>query len=171
MWDSNAHTQPGDDGSNVLLLPAPKALISSLDRCSHADHLWCSGERALRAHHDSGVGRFGKSCTHTPPRCPGTPRGCSLFPTGMFCWDFCTLPLFSKASEAQWRRAELSHLVLCSAPSNTGDSPVAFSSCSHNYFNFAASPSEHKQSGNIWWQIPWEFLPSVGHPGLAAGSI
>lgn len=30
LWDSNVHTQAGDDGSNVLLLPAAKDLISSL---------------------------------------------------------------------------------------------------------------------------------------------
>lgn len=50
-----------------------------------------------------------------PPRCPCTHRGCSLFPRGILL-GFCTLSLFSNASKAQWRRAELS-LVLHSAPS------------------------------------------------------
>lgn len=41
-----------------------------------------------------------------PPRAP---TGCSLYPRGMFFWDFCILVLFSNTSEAKRRRAGLSH--------------------------------------------------------------
>lgn len=67
-----------------------------------------------------------RGAPQTPPHCPGTPRGCSLFPRGMFCWDFSILPfpmLLKPSGEGQ-----SCHTWCCipHPPLNTGVSPVAF---------------------------------------------
>lgn len=67
-----------------------------------------------------------RGAPQTPPRCPGTPRGCSPFPRGMFCWDFSILTfsmLLKPSGEGQ-----SCHTWCCTPhpPLNSGVSPVAF---------------------------------------------
>ena len=113
--ESDVCARAGDDGPDVLLLPALKrfnlfpgtsAAVSFLAAMLIVCGALVNGPYALITTAVSAD--LVRSTTQVPLHAqrllPPSWRG--------ICWDFCILALFSNASEAQRRRAGLSHLVL-----------------------------------------------------------